>query len=195
MQELSVVPPALQDREWIEDLDVNPGRHDTIHRIHALEGRIKVSPSVWRLRLQVAQAYAADGDFNAAASHLRACRDLVTEPAIVAAVYFNLGVCLENTGHWSDAARAYEQCLFLLPNLFWGRVHLGRCLMRLGEWELAVHELRRALALDDQQPEVLRALGEAMHKAGIGDVSAEVDRRLADLHRRTLPFQVPALPN
>jgi tetratricopeptide (TPR) repeat protein len=138
MLERSLGTPAVWEREWIEDLDVLPGQGEILRRIRLLERRIDAEPAAWRLRLQVAQACASVGDFEAAATHLRACRDLVTEPPVLASVFFNLGVCLESMERWREAADAYEQCLFLLPNLFWGRFHLGRCRMRLGDWRLAV---------------------------------------------------------
>jgi len=182
MPEVSVVAPAVEETEWIEELEILPGRSDNIREIELLETEIRERPGHWRLRLQVAQAYASDGNFHAATRHLRACLDLVSEPAVVAGIFFNLGVCLENVSNWRDAASAYEQSLFLLPNLFWGRYNLGTCWMRLGEWRLAVKELRQAVALDDKEPEGFRALRDALQRAGLPKEAGEVHLRLLELH-------------
>ena len=80
----------------MEDLDVLPGQGEILRRIRLLERRVVSEPAEWRLRLQVAQAHASVGDFEAAAAHLRTCRELVSEPPVLAAVFFNLGVCLES---------------------------------------------------------------------------------------------------
>jgi tetratricopeptide (TPR) repeat protein len=183
MLERSLVTPAVWEREWIEDLDVLPGQGEILRRIRLLEERVAAKPAEWRLRLQVAQAHASVGDFEASAAHLRACRELVTDPPVLSAVFFNLGVCLESLERWREAADAYEQCLFLLPNLFWGRVHLGRCRMRLGEWRPAVDELRLAVALDDREPEVFRSLRDALQQAGMAHEAGEAHSRLLELGR------------
>jgi len=187
MPEASVVRPAVQETEWIEELDIVPGQSDNIREIELLETQIRELPGHWQLRLQVAQAYASDGNFNAAARHLRECLNLVSEPAVVAGVFFNLGICLENVNNWRDAASAYEQSLFLLPNLFWGRYKLGTCWMRLGEWRLAIEELQHAVALDDQQPEGFRALRDALQRAGMPKEAGEAHSRLLELHPAPAP--------
>jgi tetratricopeptide (TPR) repeat protein len=185
MPDVSAVTPVVEEKEWIEELDVLPGQRENIREIELLETQIRERPGDWRLRMQVAQAYASDGNFHAAARHLRACLDLVSEPAVVAGIFFNLGVCLENVNSWREAASAYEQSLFLLPNLFWGRYNLGTCWMRLGEWRLAIQELRHAVALDDQQPEGFRALRDALERAGMPKEAGEVHSRLLELHPAT----------
>jgi len=187
MPEASVVRPAVQETEWIEELDIVPGQSENIREIELMEKQIRKRPSHWRLRLQLAQAYASDGNFHAAARHLRKCLDLVSDPAVVAGVFFNLGICFENVNNWREAASAYEQSLFLLPNLFWGRYKLGTCWMRLGEWRLAIEELRHAVALDDQQPECFRALRDALQRAGMSKEAGEAHSRLLELH----PVQTP----
>jgi len=181
MPEVTLVTPAVEEKEWIEELDVLPGHSANIREIETLEAQIRDYPAEWRLRLRVAQAYAGDGNFHAAARHLRSCLDLVSEPAVVAGIFFNLGVCLENVDSWREAATAYEQSLFLLPNLFWGRYKLGTCWMQLGEWRLAVNELRRAVALDDQQPEGFQALRDALQRAGMPKEASEAHSRLLEL--------------
>src|SRR5437762_1227873 len=126
MPDHPVVTAAEQEGEWIEDLDVLPGHPEVAERIRAYEAQLERRPADWRLRLQLAQAHASGGDFASAASHLRACRGLVNEPSVMGAVFFNLGVCLENMDDWHGAAAAYERCLLLMPQLYWGRVGLGR---------------------------------------------------------------------
>src|SRR5262245_10711155 len=186
MPDASHGPPAMPPSEWIEDLDVRPGQNEVLSRIHALEGQLRERPAEWRLRLRLAQAYATDGNFGAAATHLRACHELVTDPSVAAGVFFNLGVCLEHLNRWREAASAYEQCLFLLPDLFWAHFKLGLCRMRLGDWERAVEDLRRAAALDDGQPELFRALRDALQEAGLTREAGEAHYRLLQLRRDSL---------
>lgn len=167
--------------DWVEDLDVRPGQRDVRSRIDTLENRIRENPAEWRLRLGAAQAYVTDGDFGAAAVHLRACHDLVTDPPLAAGIFFNLGVCLQNLNRWREAVAAFEQCLFLLPNLFWGHYQLGVCHMKLGDWARAVDDLRRAVALNDAEPEGFRALRDALQGAGRMQEAGEAHFRLLEL--------------
>jgi len=195
MPDVTLVTPAGDEREWIEELDVVPGRSDTRRDICQLEARVRERPAEWRLRLELAQMFASDGNFAASAGELRACRELVSDPAVVAGIFFNLGVCLENLERWREAASAYEQCLFLLPNLFWGRVNLGTCWMRLGEWPLAVKELRHAVSLDNREPEVYRALRDALKGAGLAHEAGEAHSRLEELGRQSSAAEGRGQPN
>src|SRR5687768_11270722 len=108
MPELALSRATLQEPDWVEDLDVVPGQREILQQISALEGEIRSRPAEWQLRLHAAQAYASNGEFDAAATHLFACRDLVSDPAVTAGVSFNLGICLENMHQWREAAVAFE---------------------------------------------------------------------------------------
>ncbi len=184
MPESGLLTLAVPEVEWIEDLDVVPGQTEMVEQIETLEGAIRARPQQWSLRLRAAQAYASNGEFAAAASHLRACRDLVSDPAVAAGVCFNLGVCLENLDHWRDAARAYEQCADALPNLYWAHFKLGTCWMRLEEWRLAAAAFRRAADIDGRRPDVYRSLRDALSSAGLPREADAAHSRLQELRHR-----------
>lgn len=167
MRDLPQVVTERREVEWIEEVEVAPGQHEVVEKIQNLEGAIQASPAEWQLRLCVAQAYVSNGQFSAAEAHLRVCRELVSDPAVTAGVFFNLGVCLENLDRWREAAAAYQQCLFFMPNLFWAHYNLGTCWMRLEDWAQAVTAFRRALSLDDCCPQAFHALRDALLAAGM----------------------------
>src|SRR5439155_25846538 len=100
------------------------------------------------------------GRFEEAAQQLRAGMALVSDARVLSALFFNLGVCEENQERWQQAAAAYEQCVFLMPQVFWGHYGLGVCLHRLGNHAAAIISLRRALALDPEVEQGHQALAE-----------------------------------
>jgi len=151
----------------IGEIDVTPGNPALLRRIERLQCSVDRSPHEWKSRLALAQALAQNGDFAHSASHLRASVDLVSERQALASIFFNLGICLENQEQWSQAAVAYEQCAFLIPNLFWVHHNLGICLHRAGNLPYAIDELRLALALNGQAPEIHASLAAAYCEAGM----------------------------
>lgn len=151
----------------IGEIDVTPDNPALLRRIERLQCSVDGSPHDWRSRLALAQALAQNGDFVRSESHLRASVELVSERQTLASIFFNLGICLENQEQWTQAAVAYEQCAFLIPNLFWVHHNLGTCLHRAGNLPYAIDELRLALALNNEAPELHASLAAAYREAGM----------------------------
>jgi tetratricopeptide (TPR) repeat protein len=158
---------AEGDGGLIADLDVVPGDPHTRRRIARLEQAVAERPEIWQNRVALAQSLVQDGQFDRAAQQLRCGLDLVAEPQLLSALFFNLGVCEENLERWEQAASAYEQCVFLMPRLFWAHHGLGVSLHRLGNTAGAIISLRRALALDPEVEEGHRSLAEVYRDAGL----------------------------
>src|SRR5689334_5422153 len=151
----------------IADLEVTPGDPATHRRIERLERVVAERPGVWQNRAALAQALVQDGQFPRAAQQLRASLELVADPQVLSALFFNLGVCEENQERWDQAAAAYEQCAFLMPNLYWAHHGMGVALHRLGNHAAATVALRQALALDPEMEEGHRAIAELYIDAGL----------------------------
>ena len=151
----------------IADLEVNPGDPAIHRRIERLERVVAERPGVWQNRVALAQSLVQDGQFAQAAGQLRAGLELVADARVLSALFFNLGVCEESQERWQEAATAYEQCAFLMPQLFWAHYGLGVCLHRLGHFAGATVSLRRALALEPDNEEGHRALAQVYLDAGL----------------------------
>ncbi len=158
---------AEDDGGLVADLDVIPGDPNIHRRIQRLERVVAEKPQVWQNRIALAQSLVQDGQFEQAAQQLRTGLGLVAEPQVLAALFFNLGVCEENLERWQQAASAYEQCAFLMPRLYWAHHGLGVSLQRLGNHAGAMISLRRAVALDPEIEDGHQALAEVYMAAGL----------------------------
>jgi tetratricopeptide (TPR) repeat protein len=158
---------AADEGGLIADLDVVPGDPNTRRRIERLERLVAEKPAVWQNRIALAQSFVQDGQFDRAAQQLRAGLDLVSDPRVLSALFFNLGVCEENQERWQQAAAAFEQCVFLMPQLYWGHYGLGVCLHRMGNHAAAMISLRQALALDPEIEQGHQAIAELYLEAGL----------------------------
>jgi tetratricopeptide (TPR) repeat protein len=151
----------------VDDLEVDPGNPDTHRRIERLEQAVAEQPGGWRNRVALARSFVQDGRFAEAARHLRTALTLVTDPTVLSALFFNLAICEENRERWDEAAAAYEQCVFLMPQLDWAHYGLGVCMRRLGNQAGAMMSLRRAVALNPDLEEGHQALAETYLEAGL----------------------------
>jgi protein O-GlcNAc transferase len=165
----------------VDDLEVNPGDPDTHRRIERLERAIAERPATWRNRLALARSFVQDGRFEEAARQLRTALTLVSDPHVLSALFFNLAVCEENREQWEQASAAYEQCVFLMPQLYWAHYGLGICLHRLGNVAGAMLSLRRALALNPEIEEGHQALAEVYLDAGMLQEAAAECRWLLEI--------------
>ena len=79
--------------------------------------------------------------------------------------YMLEAMCLERLGRDTEAATAYERLLSLVDYAD-ARLALGRLELQRGDTAKAVVQLRRAVALEPQDPDMRLALAEALEKAG-----------------------------
>jgi tetratricopeptide (TPR) repeat protein len=172
--------------DLIGEIDVIPGNPDTLRRIERLQFAVDRTPHDWQSRVALAQALAQNGEFERSVLHLRTSVELVSERQALASIFFNMGICLENQEQWGQAVAAYEQCAFLIPNLFWVHHNLGVCLHRSGNLPYAIDELRLAVALDSEVPDVHQSLAEAYRDAGMLRDAERSCRRLLELNPDSL---------
>jgi tetratricopeptide (TPR) repeat protein len=170
----------------IADLEVQPGDPATRRRIERLERIVEERPHVWQNRVELARSFVADGQFEPAIAQLRMGLELVADTRVVAALFFNLGVCEENLERWTEAAAAYEQCVMLCPHLYWAHYGLGTTLHKVGNHAAAITSLRQAQALDPEIEEGHLALAEVYMDAGLLHEAEAECRWLLDLDPDTL---------
>lgn len=151
----------------IADLDVTPGDPTTRRRIERLERTVEERPHVWQNRVALARSFVEDGQFEAAIKQLRMGLELVADTRVLAALFFNLGVCEENLERWTEAAAAYEQCVLLCPNLYWAYYGMGVALHKVDNHAAAICSLRKAVALEPEIEEGHLALAELYLDAGL----------------------------
>ena len=150
----------------VDDLALTPDDPELAVEIQALRAEVRARPGSCEARLSLARALVQNGAFLPAERELRSCIELAADRITLAGVFFNLGMCREQSGDVTGAARAYEQSAFLCPRLYWARLHLGRAYAELGEHERAVRELEAAVTLDEDCPDARFALGEALRGWG-----------------------------
>jgi tetratricopeptide (TPR) repeat protein len=172
--------------ELVGEIDVMPGHPDVLRRIERLEFAVDRSPHDWQSRVALAQALAQNGEFERSVDQLRTSIELVSDRQSLASIFFNLGICLESQEEWVGAASAYEQCAFLMPHLFWAHYNLGICLRRCGRLSHAIDELRLALALNSEIPDVHQGLAETYRAAGMLREAEHACQRLLEAAPRSL---------
>jgi tetratricopeptide (TPR) repeat protein len=158
---------AAVESGLIADLDVQPGDPNTRRQIERLERAVEEQPREWQNRVALARTFVQDGQFERAAQQLRVGLELASDPRVLSAIFFNLGVCEENQERWQQAAAAFEQCVFLMPQLFWAHYGLGVSLHRMGNHAAAMLSLRHALALDPDVEDAHQSLAELYLDAGL----------------------------
>ncbi len=96
---------------------------------------------------------------------LESARVALSRKEFEPAYYMLEAMCLERLGREDEAVAAYER-LVSLADYADAYLALGRLELRGGNSAKAVAELRRAVALEPQDPEMRLALAEALEKAG-----------------------------
>ncbi len=109
-----------------------------------------------RRMLEKAVRFIDAGDHAAAIQQLE--ETLAKCPSSAAYTQSMVGVEYMRVDRYADAARALQQAVDLLPHDFVNHSNLGLSLARLGEYEQARQELRRALELDPQNANVRRLI-------------------------------------
>jgi tetratricopeptide (TPR) repeat protein len=77
--------------------------------------------------------------------------------------YFNLGIALKTSGHFTDAIAAYQKAITLDPNYADAQQNLGVVLMKVGYFSEAIAAFSKAIQLHEQQhnyetAEILRSV-------------------------------------
>ena len=100
-------------------------------------------------------------------------RDKASENALTAVQLHNQGAHLEKTGNLRGALEKYRAALDLYPEHVGIRVNVAAALLRLGQWDEGISELREALRRDPGNTAVKQALVHAMAQAPAQAVGAE----------------------
>jgi Flp pilus assembly protein TadD len=100
------------------------------------------------------------GEFEEAASHLKACNRLAPS----ASTLTDYGGCLMYLGDNEEAEKAFRKAIGLEPEYALAHVNLGVVLASLGRTDEAVEEVRKASALDPNNPRTQEYLKELMER-------------------------------
>lgn len=126
------------------------------------------SPQYLGAQLGKANALARSGEIEAAIESLRA---LVQERPESVLVYSALGDLLRREEQFAEAEQAYSTALGLLETVedrHWVLIYTRAiALERMGEWERAEPEFRRALEFVPDEPQVLNYLGYSLIDKGL----------------------------
>lgn len=140
------------------------GLYEQFHRVpKAVAALGKVSPNsplYWQARLRIAALDARQDKFDQAVSRLRT---LVAEKPDRIDAALTLADLLRSKERYAEAVQAYDTAIQRLHNVeerhwlvFFGR---GIVLERLKQWPKAEADMKKALELSPEQPEVLNYLG------------------------------------
>ena len=101
-------------------------------------------------------------------------RDAVTKSPGKARPHNNLAAALGSVGRWQEALEEAEQATLLAPDRWDGWGNLGRIHYGLGQYDLALVNLKRALAIDSTQSETHFWLAKTHEAQGKIDEAIEV---------------------
>jgi len=173
------------------------GLGDTQGALQSFEKAIRLDPSNPTLLNNLGQAHRAQGRLSEAEACFRKALDLKADYAEAGANlgtllhasgrmeqsaqnYLRLGLALETTGQFAQAAESYRHALTLEPENPQAHHGLGRSLERLGRLEDAIDSLNAALALKSDWTEVHHDLGNALFRLGrLDDAEKSYRRALA----------------
>jgi tetratricopeptide (TPR) repeat protein len=161
---------SRSDDRWIEE--VEPAREDRAiaAELERTERRAAAAPDEWPHQMELARLLVQTGETRRAITVLRRLLEAVHQTPVLAAVFFNLGSCYEAEQRWREAAGAFQQCVDLMPGMFWARYQLALACSRTGRMEEAAYHLRRAIALRPDFADAYHAL--ALVCATMGNVRA-----------------------
>ncbi len=92
-------------------------------------------------------------------------RDRASQNAVAAIKLNNEGAALEKSGDLPGAAKKYGQALDLYPDHVGIRVNYAVALLRTGQWQEGLNQLREALRRDPDNPQLQAALKDALAQA------------------------------
>jgi tetratricopeptide (TPR) repeat protein len=95
-------------------------------------------------------------------------RDTASQNALIAIQLNNDGANLEKAGNLRGALEKYRAALELYPEHTGIRVNFGAVLLRLGQWNQGIAELREAVRRDPANSTAKAALDSALAKAPSG---------------------------
>jgi Flp pilus assembly protein TadD len=137
--------------------------------------------------MELAWASLRYGDFAATEAQLASAERLSPDdPRLWAergAIYAFWGEWMP--GQYAQAEAAYRRCLELAPNVAAYHVALGVTLSRQGEWDEAIVELKRAVALDATDSVAYRHLADLHRAVGQESEAAWAQRQAERWERET----------
>lgn len=142
-------PPAQPNEGQLSELPA-PAPEDTVTRLGALRGAVRVSPDNADDRLKLAQGLYRIGDLDAA---LDECRIAIKLEPTHAAAHLQLGITLMAKQDGRAAAAALMEAIMLDPELTPAHYSLGSVQYSLGNFTGAIHSYRRALDLQPRFPD------------------------------------------
>ena len=98
-------------------------------------------------------------------------RDRSAQSLMTAMESNDLGASLERSGDVRGAIEKYRAALALQPDHAGIRAHLGIALLKDGQWDEGLSQLREAVKRDPHNPDFQRALEDAPEQAKAGGIS------------------------
>jgi tetratricopeptide (TPR) repeat protein len=127
---------------------------------------LQIEPRHFEAHLNFGGLLLREGDFDAAAEHLR---QAIAERPDHAAAHSGLGMALMGLRRSDEAADQFKRAIALDPRNAEARAGLGQALAEKGNFDAAIHQYRMALNLDPRRAEVHEHLGFAylgLHQEG-----------------------------
>jgi tetratricopeptide (TPR) repeat protein len=148
------------------------GMGDNAGAIRAFQAAKVLQPTNGQVLFYLATALERSGDIKAA---LSTYRELIAIRNDSYDGHLGLGVLLLKSGRRDDdeGLKELERALQINPNLYEGRVALGRALVLRGRWNDSLEHLLRAAALAPENPEPHYQLSIAYRRLGRKDEAAK----------------------
>jgi len=115
-----------------------------------LEKAVEIQPKLTRNNVNLAVGLVGVKQFERAESILK---DVVRDNPKYPFAQFNLGLCYEEQGRWEEARKAYADEVAVFPREFQARFNLGKVLLRIGDKQGYLGEMREVMAIAPRQPE------------------------------------------
>lgn len=143
--------------------------------------RVEEYPRLWPARLNLGAILAELGQFEEAATHLRAGLALAPENA---ELHMNLGAVQASLGQLPDAAASLAQALQLDPGNTNARANLAQVEGMRGRWQEAAELYRAVLAASPRDGRSRRGLGNALLRLERFDEAARAFEQALELDAR-----------
>ncbi len=96
--------------------------------------------------------------------------------------FYNLGLSLEKTGRYEEAAKAYQQAVKIKPDYAEAYYNLGVSLDDAGRYEDAIEAYKQAVRIDNNHIEAYYNLGVSLENMGRFDDAIEAYKQVVDIY-------------
>jgi arylsulfatase A-like enzyme/Flp pilus assembly protein TadD len=143
-----------------------------------LEKAVEIQPKLARNNLNLAAGLVGLKQYARAESILK---NVVRDNPKYPFANFNLGLCFEEQGRWEEARKVYADEVTVFPHEFQARFNLGKILLRLGDKQGYLDEMREVMTIAPRRAEgyLFLARGLLNEPGSIEEVRPLVDKGLS----------------